>query len=56
LKRRIYFKKSAFEVHNINEDELRNSPTQKEVLENFFSELGTEYRFQDGILVLMFLL
>ncbi len=45
LKKSTYFSKRAFKINNIALDDLSNSPTQKAVIDNFFNEFGTDFRF-----------
>jgi DNA polymerase III epsilon subunit-like protein len=40
----VYLTKRAFNIHNISIEDLDNSPTQKEVINMFFNEFGTDYR------------
>lgn len=44
LKKSVYLTKRSFKIHNISIDDLRDSPSQKEVLDNFFTDFGTDYR------------
>jgi DNA polymerase-3 subunit epsilon len=44
LQKNVYFTKRAFNIHNITEEDLIEAPSQKQVLDNFFEEFGTNYR------------
>jgi len=44
LRKSVYLTKRAFKIHNISVEDLKDSPSQKEVLDNFFSLFGTEYK------------
>lgn len=43
--KKLFFKKSASAIHNLTADDLIEAPTQRQVLEKFFSEVGTDFRF-----------
>ena len=45
VEKKVHLKKSALSIHNITIDSLSNSPTQKELLNDFFESFGTDYRF-----------
>lgn len=45
MEKKVYLTKTALGIHNITLESTTDSPTQKEILLNFFSNFGTEYRF-----------
>lgn len=44
VNKNVYLTKRAFNIHNISIEELGQFPNQKEVINMFFSEFGTNFR------------
>jgi DNA polymerase-3 subunit epsilon len=44
INKSVYLTKRAFNIHNISIEDLDNSPNQKEVVNKFFIEFGTDFR------------
>lgn len=44
INKRVYLTKRALNIHNISLEDLDKSPSQKEVINKFFNEFGTDFR------------
>lgn len=44
LEKSVYLTKRAYNIHNISIEDLKDAPSQKEVIDDFFSVIGTDYR------------
>src|SRR5690606_27212173 len=44
INRSVYLTKMVFSIHNISIEDLDKSPNQKEVINKFFIEFGTDFR------------
>lgn len=44
INKSVYLTKRAFNIHNISNEDLEKSPHQKEVINNFFNQFGTDFR------------
>ena len=45
INKSVYLTKRAFNIHNISNEKLKDAPNPKDVINKFFNEFGTDYRF-----------